>query len=159
MAWDEWEQLKVRAAGRQPTAARLHGLPADASGLGREGARDLVVRQDDLGAVGHKANTLYHEVKCQADIAVEADGNATGSSSQAVVNLKSHGFRTGGALETALEMWTSQVKSVLQACAHISDHLEYTAKLHSEDDARIGSVLRSHDGPSVSVSKLNQYFK
>ncbi|WEO94937.1 hypothetical protein A6P39_013450 [Streptomyces sp. FXJ1.172] len=157
MAWDEWEQLKARAAEGESPHMRLDQLAAAGGG---GGTGDLVVHQDDLGAVGHEANLLYDDVKSQADIAAPGSGKgSTGSTMQAAAALKSHGFQTGGALETTVEMWTSQVKSVLQACAHISDHLDYTRKRHSEDDAEIGAVLRGRDGSAVSVSQLNEYFK
>ena len=55
-------------------------------------------------------------------------------------------------------MWTSQVKSVLQACAHISNHLDYSKKLHAHDDTRIAADLSGRTGP-VPVSVLNEYFK
>ncbi|MFF4843863.1 hypothetical protein [Streptomyces collinus] len=158
MAWDEWEQLKAKAADQQSTHMRLNQLPADGGGGSPQGAGDLVVRQDDLGAVGHEANILYDDVKSQADIAAGSGGGA-GATTQAATTLKSHGFQTGGALETTVEVWSSQVNSVLQACAHISDHLDYTQKRHAEDDARIGAVLRGSDGSVVSVSQLNEYFK
>jgi hypothetical protein len=158
MAWDEWEQLKAQAAGRGQTRMRLNHVPPD--GAGGRGSGDLVVYQDDLGAVGHEANMLYDHVKGQADIAAAGSGNgSTGSTMQAAATLKSHGFQTGSALETTVEMWTSQVKAVLQACAHISDHLDYTQKRHAEDDAKIGAVLRGRDGSATSVSQLNEYFK
>jgi hypothetical protein len=48
---------------------------------------------------------------------------------------------------------------VLQACAHISNHLNYSQKRHAEDDAQISAVLRASDGSTVSVSQLNGYFK
>ncbi|MGW4436098.1 hypothetical protein ACWELO_10100 [Streptomyces sp. NPDC004596] len=153
MAWDEWEQLKAQAAGRGQTHMRLNHVPPD--GGGGAGSGDLVVYQDDLGAVGHEANILYDDVKSQADIA----GTGNGSTAQAAADLKSHGFQTGSALETTVEMWTSQVKAVLQACAHISDHLDHTQKRHAEDDAKIGTVLRGSDGSATSVSQLNEYFK
>ncbi|MFF7977137.1 hypothetical protein [Streptomyces sp. NPDC007905] len=156
MAWDEWEQLKAHAAERQSTHMRLNQLPTDGGGGSTGGAGDLVVNQDDLGVVGHEANLLYTAVKSQADIAAGAGGGAT---TQAATTLKSHGFQTGGALATTVEVWSSQVKSVLQACAHISDHLDYTQKRHAEDDAKIGAVLRGSDGSAVSVSQLNEYFK
>ncbi|MEU2227287.1 hypothetical protein [Streptomyces sp. NPDC018347] len=158
MAWDEWEQLKAQAAGREETRMRLNHVPPDGGGGG--GAGDLVVHQDDLGAVGHEADILYDDVKSHADIAAAGSGSgSTGSTMQAAATLKSHGFRTGNALETTVEMWTSQVKAVLQACAHISDHLDYTQKRHAEDDAKIGAVLRGRDGSAPSVSQLNEYFK
>ncbi|MEU0007364.1 hypothetical protein ABZ079_24560 [Streptomyces sp. NPDC006314] len=156
MAWGEWEQLKARAAGGESAHMRLNQLVADGGG----GAGDLVVHQDDLGAVGHEADLLYDDVKSQADIAAAGSGNGSaGSTMQAAATLKTHGFEMGGALETTVEMWSSQVKAVLQACAHISDHLDFAQKLHAQDDARIGAVLRGHDGSAVSVSQLNEYFK
>ncbi|MEV7691329.1 hypothetical protein ACFW1F_28265 [Streptomyces bungoensis] len=159
MAWDEWEQIKAaQAAGQTSPHMRLNHVPADDGGGG--GSGDLVVYQDDLGAVGHEANLLYDDVKSQADIAAAGAGSgSTGSTMQAAGALKSHGFQTGSALQTTVEMWTSQVKAVLQACAHISDHLNYTKKRHAEDDAEIGAVLRGRDGSAVSVSQLNEYFK
>ena len=79
-----------------------------------------------------------------------------GSSAQAAASLTSHDFTMGPALTTTVEVWTSQVESVLQACAHISDHLNFSRKRHTDDDAEIGSVIR---GEAVPVSRLNEYFK
>nr|WSY51302.1 hypothetical protein OG999_15055 [Streptomyces sp. NBC_00886] len=157
MAWEEWEQLKSQAAERQPTHMRLNQLAPDGGG---GGSGDLVVHQDDLGAVGHEARILYDDIHTGADIAAAGAGkDGVGSTTQAATALKSRGFETGSALEKTVEVWTSQVKSVLQACAHISNHLDYSKKRHSEDDAEIGTVLRNSDGSAVSVSKLNEYFK
>lgn len=158
MAWDEWEQLKARAAGQREIRTRIDHVPPDGGGGG--GGADLVVHQDDLGEVGREANVLYDDVKGQADIAAAGSGNgSTGSTVQAAAALKSHGFQTGSALETTVAMWTSQVEAVLQACAHISDHLDFTRKRHAEDDAKIGAVLRGRDGSATSVSQLDEYFK
>lgn len=158
MAWDEWEQLKSEAAERHATHMRLNQLPADGGGGG--GGGDLVVHQDDLGAVGHEAHILFDDLRNQADISRAGAGQGdAGSTMQAAASLKTHGFATGGALETTVEMWTSQLKSVLQACAHISNHLDYTKKLHTHDDAQIAAVIKGRDGSPMSVSQLNEYFK
>jgi hypothetical protein len=61
VAWDEWEQLKSEAVERGATHMRLNQLAPDGGGGG--GSGDLVVRQDDLGAVGHEAYILYGDVK------------------------------------------------------------------------------------------------
>ncbi|MGP4087043.1 hypothetical protein [Streptomyces sp. KR55] len=156
MAWDEWEHLKSEAAERRSTQMRLNQLPAEGGGSGR----DLVARQDDLGAVGHDAYILYDELNKGADIAAAgANKDGAGSTMQAAATLKSHGFQTGSALETTVSVWTSQLKSVLQACAHISNHLDYSKKRHSEDDAQIAAVVRGRDGSAMPVSQLNEYFK
>ncbi|WP_030671853.1 hypothetical protein [Streptomyces cellulosae] len=155
MAWDEWEQLKAEAAQRGPTQMRLNQLPAEGGG---SGDGDLVVNQNDLGAVGHDAFVLYEDLRKEADIAgASPNKEGAGSTAQAAASLKSHNFAMGGALEKTVEIWTSQVKSVLQACAHISNHLDYTKKLHASDDAEIAAVV-SRAGEAVSVSELNRYF-
>ncbi|WP_367320469.1 hypothetical protein [Streptomyces sp. HUAS ZL42] len=156
MAWDEWEQLKSEAGDGHATQMRLNQLPAEGGG----GGGDLVAYQDDLGAVGHDAYLLYDDISKGADIATAgAAKDGVGSTSQAAAGLKSHNFAMGGALEKTVEVWSSQLKSVLQACAHISNHLNYSQKRHAEDDAQISTVLRASDGSTVSVSQLDKYFK
>jgi hypothetical protein len=153
MAWDEWETLKADAAAQRDTGVQLNQLAAAGGG----GGQDLVVYQDDLGAVGHDAHLLFEGLSEKADIAgAGADKEGAGSSAQAAASLTSHGFEMGAALKSTVEIWTSQVDSVRQACAHISDHLDFTKKRHTADDAKIGSVIR---GEAVPVSRLNEYFK
>ncbi|MFE4535133.1 hypothetical protein ACFRKB_08615 [Streptomyces scopuliridis] len=161
MPWDEWEQLKSDAAGRQATGQatgmRLNQLPG---GPGSGGRDDLVVQQDDLGAVGHEAFVLHSDLGKQADIAgAGADKSGSGSSMQAAASLKSHNFTLGSALETTVSTWTSQVKSLLQACAHISNHLDYTKASHAKDDLAIEASIRNRDGSTLPVSRLDEYFK
>lgn len=159
MAWEEWEQLKAEAARRQSTAMQLnHVAPIDGGGGG--GAADLVVHQDDLGAVGHEALILHGRLQRQADIAVAgADSNGSGSTSRAAGELKKSNFAMASALEETVEVWTSQVNSVLQAVAHISNHLDYSKKAHALDDAWISADLLRDDGSTMPVSRLNDYFK
>lgn len=157
MAWEEWEQLKADAAGRGSTGMRLNQLPADRGGGGSGG--DLVVNQDDLGAVGHDAHKLYADLQAGADIAgAGANKEGSGSSSQAAAALKSNNFVSGGALETTVDIWTSQLKTVLQACAHISNHLDFSKKLHAEDDTKIGAVVLGSGGSALPVSEISKYF-
>jgi hypothetical protein len=158
MAWDEWEQLKADAAQRSSTSMQLNQLPADGGGGGGSSAGDLVVNQDDLGAVGHDARILYDDLRTGTDIAGLYKEDA-GATMQAAVSLKSHGFEMGSAMELTVEVWTSQAKTVLQACAHISNHLDYSKKQHALDDAKIAAVVRSRDGSAESVSEISKYFK
>lgn len=157
MAWEEWEEAKAAAAAREGAGMRLN--QAGASGHGGSGTADLVVRQDDLGAVGHEAFILHGELSKKADIAAAGSGNeASGSTMRAAAALKSHHLDLGSELESTVEVWTSQVKHVLQACAHISNHLDYSKKMHARDDTHIAAELKGRTGP-VSVSALNEYFK
>ncbi|MET9501044.1 hypothetical protein ABZY42_04790 [Streptomyces sp. NPDC006622] len=159
MAWEEWEQVKATAGEPGGHARmRLDQLPADQGGSGAAG--DLVVSQDDLGAVGHDAYLLWDQLRTTADIAgAGADKSGEGSTAQAASSLTSHGFAMGAGLTRTVEIWTSQAKSVLQACAHISNHLDYTKKLHAEDDAKIAAQTAAIDGGALSVSVLSKYFQ
>lgn len=161
MAWEEWEQLKADAARKQSASMELNHLQNTNSAGGAAGAGgDLVVHQDDLGAVGHEAFILHDHLRKGADIAGAGSGKGhEGSSMQAAASLKSHHFVMGSAIEKTVDIWTAQVKSVLQACAHISNHLDFSKKLHSKDDERIAADLRGRDGSAMPVSRLNEYFK
>ncbi|WP_225636471.1 hypothetical protein [Streptomyces solaniscabiei] len=154
MVWDEWESAK--------TAVRdSHAVRTQLDQVGSEGTgdQDLVVYQDDLGAVGHEAFILHGELKKRADIAgAGADKGGSGSTMQAAALLKSAGLGLGSELESTVEIWTSQVKHVLQACAHISNHLDYSKKLYAHEDAKIAAEIRGRTG-TLPVSVLNEYFK
>ncbi|MFF3062413.1 hypothetical protein [Streptomyces sp. NPDC057909] len=134
-----------------------HVAPVDGGdGVGA----DLVVHQDDLGAVGHEALILHGRLRRQADIVgAGADKEGSGSTAQAAHEMKKSNFAMASALEETVDMWTSQVKSVLQAVAHISNHLDYSKKAHALDDAWIAADLRRGDGSTMPVSRLNEYFK
>ncbi|MFJ6557121.1 hypothetical protein ACIQNT_33615 [Streptomyces luteogriseus] len=158
MAWNEWEQLKADAADPSSTAMQINHVPSLEGGSSNAG--DLVAYQDDLGAVGHDAYILHDQLRRRVDIAgAGADETGSGSTMQAAEELKRSGFVTGPALVTTVTMWTSQVKSVLQAVAHISNHLDYTKKLHTQDDAQIAAEIRGRDGSAMPVSSLSRYFQ
>ncbi|MBY8865523.1 MULTISPECIES: hypothetical protein [Streptomyces] len=154
MTWDEWERSKRRVAEERATGLHLDHAPS----AGGDG--DLVVHQDDLGAVGHEAFQLHTRLHDQVDIAgAGADAHGAGTTMQAAAALKSHHFGMGAGLETTVSVWTSQVKAVLQAFAHISNHLDYSKKRHAHDDDAIAAEVRSRNGTAVPVSVLNSYFK
>ncbi|MFD9573188.1 hypothetical protein ACFWBI_25485 [Streptomyces sp. NPDC059982] len=155
MAWDEWENAKAAVAADRQVSMRLNQIPGGPGG----GQGDLVVHQDDLGDVGHEAFVLHGRLQKQADIAgAGTNQEGPGSTMQAAAALKASNSVLGGELETTVSVWTSQVKSVLQACAHISNHLDYSKKAHAEDDAAIAAALRNRDGSAVPVSRLAEYF-
>jgi len=154
VAWEEWEKAKAAAAESRTAPMRLNQ-----AGSGGADGLDLVVHQDDLGAVGHEAFVLHGELKKRADIAgAGADKNGSGSTMRAAAELKSHGLGLGPELESTVEIWSSQVKHVLQACAHISNHLDYSKKLYAQEDAKIAAEIHGRTG-TLPVSALNDYFK
>lgn len=66
---DEWAQLKADAQDRRSTQMSLNTAGPE-SGSAASGANsDLVVHQDDLGAVGNEAFRVHGELQKRADIA------------------------------------------------------------------------------------------
>ncbi|PWI11081.1 hypothetical protein DIZ27_06625 [Streptomyces sp. NWU339] len=158
MTWDEWEQLKAQAADRQSTHMQVNQAPAQGPGVG--GDPDLVVQQDDLGAVGHDAFVLHGDLVKKVDIAgAGMNSDHAGSTHQAASALSKSNFTMGDELMTTLTVWESQVKAVRQACAHISNHLDFSKKRHANDDAEIATVIARRNGSAVPVSELGKYFK
>ncbi|WP_208899051.1 hypothetical protein [Streptomyces incarnatus] len=91
MAWEEWEQLKNQAAEGKTAHLQLNHVADTVGGTGGTGGADLVVHQDDLGAVGHEAFQLHARLHDQADIAgAGADDRGAGTTMQAAAALKSH---------------------------------------------------------------------
>ncbi|ORT58783.1 hypothetical protein [Streptomyces sp. CB03238] len=154
MAFDsEWKELVSSARDQQSAGTRIN--TAAPGGEGSHAHRDLVVTQDDLGAVGHEAFILHGLLHKHADIAgAGSDKNGSGSTAQAAQELSSHHMAMGGELLTALSVWTSQVKTVLQMCAHISNHLDYSKKSYRENDVQIEASFRRRDGSAVPVSEI-----
>lgn len=157
---EEWARLKT---GKAPEDARMqlnHALPPDgATGKTADG-QGLAVKHADLGEVGHEGFLLHRALRKKADIAAAGSGDGdTGSTARAAQELSACHLTMGDELSTTLEMWTSQVKTVLQMCAHISNHLDYSKKAHAEDDAEIGASLRHRDGSAVKPSEILKYVK
>ncbi|GGW86593.1 hypothetical protein GCM10010350_83720 [Streptomyces galilaeus] len=157
---DEWAQLVSQARQRQSAGMRLNQLEPGSGGTGGGADMDLVVTQDDLGAVGHEAFLLHGELHEKADIVgTGADRNGEGSTARAARECTDRNLAMGGELYTTLSVWDSQVKTVLQMCAHISNHLDFSKKLHANDDAAIAADLRGRDGTAVPVSAISSYVR
>lgn len=157
---DEWEQLVSMARQRQSAGMRLNQLEPGSGATSGEAGTDLVVRQDDLGAVGHEAFLLHGELHKRVDIVgAGADRNGEGSTARAARELADRNLAMGGELYTTLSVWDSQVKTVLQMCAHISNHLDYSKKLHANDDAAIAAAVRGRDGAAMPVSEISRYVR
>ncbi|WP_405384448.1 hypothetical protein [Streptomyces milbemycinicus] len=78
---------------------------------------------------------------------------------QSAKALSDHNFTMGEELSTTVSVWTSQVKTMLQMCAHISNHLDYSKKSHANDDELIAASFRNRDGSAVSVSEISKMVK
>lgn len=129
---EEWAELRSAAVERQ-TAMRLNHLdPGGGGGPGPQG--DLVVTQKDLAAVGDAAFKLRQRLGTDGDHAKASTYEAAGS-------LKKD-FALGGALSTLADKWYDQVGTLLDACAHISNHLDYTQNAHAEDEYWIATQFK-----------------
>ncbi|MGW0554112.1 hypothetical protein ACWDZ6_07935 [Streptomyces sp. NPDC002926] len=154
---EEWSGLVSAAKERQSVGTRLNQLEP---GAGSGSNPDLVVTQDDLGSVGHEAFRLHDQLQKKADIAgADSDKRGAGSTAQAAKELSDRNLTMGAELLTTLSVWDSQVKTVRQMCAHISNHLDYSKKSHAENDRAIEAALRHRDGSAVSVSEISKYVK
>ncbi|MET7288598.1 hypothetical protein [Streptomyces sp. NPDC005573] len=132
MAWQEWEQLKAEAADRHPTRMQLNHRPADEGGTATRG--DLVVRHKDLEAVGKAAHDLFDDFTTYS-------GHARVASEAAAGGLKGDGYALGEALEHVTLRWSEQTRTLLDACAHISNHLRFTRNQHAADDGYIAGAV------------------
>ncbi|MFI6346404.1 hypothetical protein [Streptomyces sp. NPDC050560] len=133
MAWDEWEQLKAEAARKQEARTRLDSVPP---GGGNPGVGDLQANQQDLAAIGDKAFKLWQRLGTDG-------GHAEASVEKAAGDLTGQSFLLGGALSTTQKQWRRQLQSLLDACAQISNHLDYTQKAHQGDEFYIAGQLSS----------------
>ncbi|MFE3118648.1 hypothetical protein [Streptomyces niveus] len=134
MAWDEWDQLKADAAGNS-ASMRLNQAPGQSGGAGGpEG--DLRVDQQDLAAVGNSAFKLFEHLG-------RSGRDAWSSSQTAAKDLTTQEFEIGSALHRVQERWEKSLQSLLDACAHVSNHLDYTKKAHAGDEYFIATTVSS----------------
>lgn len=142
MAWDEWEQLKAETTRQASGGMQLASAGSGGGGGGRQG--DLQVSQKDLAAVGNAAFSLFEDLG-------KYGRDAWSSSQTAAKDLKSQEYEIGDALHHVQARWEKQLQSLLDACAHISNHMDFTKKAHRGDEYHIASTLSS-------ISQLNQGF-
>jgi hypothetical protein len=136
MAWDEWEQLKADAAARRSVGMQLNHVDGEPPMPSETG--DLKVKNDDLSNIGTKAHTLYNQLWDKARVAVPSSDTAAG-------DLSGQGFALGGGLKHVSNRWDEQLKSLMDACAQISNHMQTTKKVHAGDEHYIQREMSSID--------------
>ncbi|MGZ0202925.1 hypothetical protein ACNFR7_22395 [Streptomyces sp. RM1] len=137
MAWDEWERLKTDAAQRSAGSPRMqlnHVAPMEGSTT----YGDLKVTNADLAAIGKDARDLYDQLWKRARVAQATSESAAG-------DLTEQGFALGAGLKHVHQRWEDQLKSLLDACAQIANHMHVTQKIHSGDDGYIARSMSSID--------------
>ncbi|MFK0042911.1 hypothetical protein ACIQU4_02205 [Streptomyces sp. NPDC090741] len=149
---EEW------AAETAAVTMRLNHADSTGGSTPKAGSADYVVEDDDLGGIGHAAHGLFDGLE-------PAGKHANAASESAGSSLKGDGFDAGAALSEVNRTWETQVRTLLQACAHISNHLDYTKRSNKANDDWIGAQLRIV-GPvvpgsegAVSASQIDKFFR
>ncbi|MEC4575398.1 hypothetical protein [Streptomyces virginiae] len=128
MSFDE-EWSAARAAAGSNAAMRLNQAPAPAPG-GSGGDADLALHQDQIGAIGSEAYELHTRLQTDGKHAATATTEAAGA-------LTREGFASGAALLKANTVWEGQVKTLVAACATISNGLNYSLSSHAKDEQQL----------------------
>ncbi|MFF0384931.1 hypothetical protein [Streptomyces sp. NPDC004286] len=128
----EQEWAESRAAAAKRSAMRINSVPAEGGGGG--GGYDLVVNRDDLGAIGNDAYDLLGRLGKEGDI-------ARSSTFDAAIALTNGNFASGAAVLKVHDNWQTHLKTLLDACGQISNHLDYSKARHAQDEVKIVADL------------------
>lgn len=145
MSFDE-EWAAGKATATENARTRLNRAEPSAGGSGGTSSASnsgLSVSRDELGVIGSDAYDLRQRLSKDGD-------HARPATFDAAIALTNDNFGSGAELLKVHDRWNTQLHTLLDACAHISNHLDYSAAAHAKDDADIAA--------SLSVSKISQYF-
>ncbi|MFE6848054.1 hypothetical protein [Streptomyces sp. NPDC057686] len=138
---EEWSTARATAAAN--VSMRLNHVPADPGG-GGAGSGDLEINQDHIGAIGTEAYKLHSRLL--------TDGkHAAASSAEAAGALSKESFASGAALAKANTAWESQVKTLVAACANVSNGLNYSLSSHAKDEQQLQA--------DFTASAIDKYLK
>ncbi len=140
MSFDE-EWSAARATATAKVTMRLNQAPADPGG---GGGGDLDLHQDHIGAIGSEAYALHARLQTDGKHAATATAEAAGA-------LTKEAFASGAALLKANSVWESQVKTLVAACANISNGLNYSLSSHAKDEQQLQA--------DFSASAIDEYLK
>lgn len=145
---EEWEEIKQKSSQQRSEQMKLAGLDGEG---GFQSPSDLVVHDDELGAVGSDAYKLFQQLS--------QDGrHASESSAEAAKVLADQNLDLGRALSSTVKTWSTQVKTLMEACRHISNHLDYTVKSHQKNEEKIATDMENKKGFPMTISRINDYF-
>ncbi|WP_432054520.1 hypothetical protein [Streptomyces sp. bgisy022] len=151
MAWDEWEQIKAEVAQKQATSTQLNAVAPDTGPGGGGGAPDLVVHDDQLGKLGNMAYDLRERLAVDGDLARPSTFTAS-------IDLFNDGLDMGSALTALHDAWNTKSGTLKEACAHISNHLDFTRAQHGKDEEHVVTGMRNATGDLMTVSRINEYY-
>lgn len=136
---EEWSAARATAAAN--VSMRLNQVPGDPGG-GSPGGLDL--NQDHIGAIGSEAYKLHSRLQTDGKHAATATAEAAGA-------LTKENFTSGAALLKVNTVWESQVKTLVAACANISNGLNYSLSSHAKDEEQLRA--------DFTTSALTSYLK
>ncbi|MFD6275944.1 hypothetical protein ACFWFI_10270 [Streptomyces sp. NPDC060209] len=151
MTWDEWEQAKAEVAASRASHMQLNQAAASGGG-GGGGQKDLVVHDDQLGKLGNLAYTLREGLRVDAD-------HARQNTFDASIELFNDGLDMGSALTELHDAWNTKVGTLKEACAHISNHLDYSRAQHAKDEVQITTAMRDAKDAPMTESRIQDYWK
>ncbi|MFD6889863.1 hypothetical protein [Streptomyces sp. NPDC059957] len=141
MSFDE-EWSAARSTASANVATRLNSVPA-APGPGG-GSADLELNQDHIGEVGSEANKLHTRLSNDGKHAAASTAEAAGA-------LTREGFASGPVLLKVNTRWESQLKTLVAACANISNGLNYSLSSHSKEEQQLHA--------DFTASKIDELLK
>ncbi|OEJ32181.1 hypothetical protein [Streptomyces subrutilus] len=136
---EEWSAARATAAAN--VSMRLNQVPVDPGGGGAGG---LDLNQDHIGAIGSEAYKLHSRLQTDGKHAATSTAEAAGA-------LTKENFASGAALLKANTLWESQVKTLVAACANISNGLNYSLSSHAKDEEQLRA--------DFTTSALDSYLK
>ncbi|KOY59618.1 MULTISPECIES: hypothetical protein [unclassified Streptomyces] len=142
MSFDE-EWSTARATAAASVSMRLNHVPTDPGG-GGTGGGDLEINQDHIGAIGTEAFQLHERLSTDGKHAATATAEAAGA-------LSKENFASGAALLKLNTRWESQLKTLIAACANISNGLNYSVSSHNKEEKNLYAEF--------TASKIDQLLK
>ncbi|MFF3017446.1 hypothetical protein [Streptomyces sp. NPDC057939] len=136
---EEWSAARATAAANVSLRLDRASPPGP-----QAGGADLELDQDHIGAVGSEAHRLHSRLQTDGKHAATATAEAAGA-------LAREGFASGAALSRVNARWESQVKTLVAACAQISNGLNYSLSSHNKDEQQLYAAF--------TTSKLDGYLK
>ncbi|MFF4100304.1 hypothetical protein [Streptomyces sp. NPDC001903] len=137
---EEWSAARATAAAN--VSMRLNHVPVEPGGGG--GGGDLELNQDHIGAIGTEAYKLHSRLQTDGKHAASATGEAAAA-------LTKESFASGAALLRLNTMWESQVKTLVAACANVSNGLNYSLSSHAKEEQQLHA--------DFTTSAIDKYLK
>ncbi|MFH9741713.1 hypothetical protein ACH4MA_28995 [Streptomyces roseolus] len=142
------EPAQGGGGGGSSTRMQLNRVPDEPDGksLSTNSQGDLKVVDEHLAKIGDHAFGLYNRLWREGRVAATTADSAAS-------DLSGQGFELGGALSHVSVKWESAPADLMDACAHISNHMDYTKNAHAGDEI---FIERRMSGIATLDASLNE---